>query len=75
MGMTYEYYYAVIDLTDGMCMQVRDTSSYFNRADHIPIDEPNLDYICKYYYPIPQVAGDFNGSWYEDAEHTIPWNP
>ena len=75
MSQNYEYYYAVINLTTGKCTQVRDTSSYFNRADHIPIDEPNGDYVFKYYYPIPQEAGDYNGSWYEDAAHTFPWNP
>ena len=75
MALTYEYYYAVIDLTDGMCTQVRDTSLRYDRADHIPLDELHMNYIFKYYYPIPQAAGDYNGSWFEDVEHTIPYNP
>ena len=49
MGMNYAYYYAVIDLTTGMCVGVRDTSSVYNFADHIPIDDPNGEYLFKYY--------------------------
>ena len=75
MGINYAYYYAVIELDTGMCMGVIDTSSVHDSADHIPLDEPNGEYLFKYYYPIPQYVGDFNGSWYEDAAHTIPWSP
>ena len=30
------------------------------------------------YHPIPETVesfDDFQGQWYSDAAHTIPWNP
>lgn len=62
----YAYYYAVIDLDTNMCMEVQDTSDYIVRPDYIPIDEPNGEYVFKYY---------INGAWYEDENGLIPWNP
>lgn len=72
MAQTYAYAYAEIDNATGMCVGMH-TSSDPNAGGHtdgtttlILIDEYNEDYIFKYY---------LNGSWYEDAEGTIPWSP
>lgn len=75
MAVNYAYYYAIIDLNSGLCIEVTDTTNYYNRADYIPIDEPNGEYLLKYYYPIPQTAGDFNGKWYTTADHSTEWVP
>lgn len=75
MATNYDYYYAIIDLDSGMCVEVIDTTNYYNRADYVPIDEPNGEYLLKYYYPIPQSAGDFNGEFYWDADHTQVFEP
>jgi hypothetical protein len=45
---------------------------------YVPIEDDSLDYLLKYYHPIPETVtsfDDFHGNWYEDATHTIPWNP
>ena len=76
MATNYAYFYAVIRESDGICIQVKDTSDYAENRLWIPIEsDGNGEYLLKYYYPIPQYYGDFNGSWYEDAAHTIPWTP
>ena len=77
MALNYEYYYACID-SNGRCIETRDTSSYILRPDFVPIPEYNENYLLKYYYPIPDSVSsfdDFQGQWYSDAAHTIPWNP
>lgn len=72
----YAYFYAVIRESDGRCYNVKDTSNYIEDRLYIPLDDDyNGNHLGKYYYPIPTVYGDFNGSWYEDAAHTIPWSP
>lgn len=71
----YAYAYAVIRESDGRCKQVKDTSNYIENRLYIPLDVYHPDYLAKYYYPIPTEYGDFNGSWYSDAAHTIPWSP
>lgn len=72
----YAYFYAVIRASDGRCVQVKDTSNYVENRLYIPLDDDyNGNHLGKYYYPIPTEYGDFNGSWYSDAAHTIPWNP
>lgn len=71
----YAYAYAVIRESDGRCYNVMDTSDYYEDRLMIPIGTYNGNYIRKYYYPIPTAYGDFNGSWYSDAAHTIPWSP
>ena len=78
MAANYAYAYAVINLTTGRCFQVKDTTSYCLDRQYIPIPEYNEEYAMKYYYPIPESVSsedDFQGSWYYDAEHTIPFNP
>jgi hypothetical protein len=70
MALNYAYNYAEIDDATGLCIGVM-TSSNPNCAGptsegttyvEIPVYDP--DYGFKYY---------INGSWYEDAEGTIPW--
>lgn len=64
MAVNYAYNYAVIDLATGMCTGVRSSSRELSdpRLVEIPVNDGN--YITKYY---------LNGSWYEDATGTIPW--
>lgn len=79
MAVNYAYKYAIIgDFTNGWCTGVDDTSNYILDRDHVPIPEYNEEYLLKYYWPIPDTVtsfDDFQGYWYEDAAHTIPWNP
>lgn len=78
MAQNYAYYYAHIDLTDGMCVGVRDSSQYILDPAYVPIDVYTGNYMLKYYYPIPETVtshDDFQGQWYSDAAHTTPWNP
>lgn len=70
MAELLAYNYAEIDDTTGMCIGVM-TSSDPNVAGptsvgttYITIPVDDQEYIFKYY---------INGSWYEDAEGTIPW--
>lgn len=76
---TYAYYYAVIsDTTNGWCLGVQDTSDYVLDPTYVPITDADPNYMLKYYWPLPETVesfDDFQGSWYEDADHTIPWNP
>lgn len=65
MSQHYYYNYAQIDAATNMCIGVQTTT-------HDCSDDPTLveipvydeEYCFKYY---------INGSWYEDAEGTIPW--
>ena len=69
MSTQYAYHYAIIDLTTGMCIEVRDTTDYCDPEEYpeyIPIDEPNGEYLLKYYH---------NGTWYLDANFTQVWDP
>lgn len=78
MATNYAYYYALINADTGMCMEVRDTSDYVLDPCYVPIETYTLNYFLKYYYPIPETVtshDDFQGQWYKDAAHTIPWNP
>lgn len=70
MAINYAYNYAEIDDATGMCLGVV-TSSRDNMegptsmgSTYISIPVYDEEYIMKYY---------INGSWYEDAEGTIPW--
>ena len=74
MGVNYAYYYGVLN-NNGMCVEVQDTSNYIEDRLYIPLERYHANYLGKYYYPIPTEYGDFNGSWYSDAAHTIPWSP
>ena len=78
MATNYAYYYAQLDLNTGMCLGVQDTSNYILDPGYVPIEIYDLNYMLKYYYPIPETVesfDDFQGQWYSDAAHTIPWNP
>lgn len=78
MATNYAYYYALIDANTGMCTGVRDTSNYVLDPCYVPIEVYTGNYILKYYHPIPTVVesfDDFQGQWYSDAAHTIPWSP
>lgn len=78
MAINYAYYYAQLDLDTGMCMGLMDTSNYILSPDHVPVEVYDWNYAFKYYYPIPETVDsfdDFQGQWYSDAAHTIPWSP
>ena len=79
MAINYAYYYARIsDLATGFCMGVLDSTDYVLDPTYVPIPEYNRNYVMKYYYPIPETVtshDDFQGQWYSDAAHTIPWSP
>jgi len=78
MGVNYAYKYALVRQNNGMCYDVRDSSVYYLDPTYIPIPEYNANYLMKYYYPIPETVesfDDFQGQWYSDAAHTIPWSP
>lgn len=70
MSMNYAYNYTEIDAATNMCIgfwsttdqQEGDTLPNGNKVVEVPVNDP--EYICKYY---------INGSWYEDAAGTIPW--
>lgn len=65
MAQNYAYYYALIDITTGMCIGVQDTTMDCSDVpEMIQIPAYDEEYICKYY---------INGNWYEDAAGTIPW--
>ena len=78
MATNYAYYYAQINTNTGMCRGVQDTSDYILDPGYVPIEVYTLNYCLKYYYPIPETVtshDDFQGQWYKDAAHTIPWSP
>lgn len=78
MAINYEYYYARIDINTGMCRGLDDTSNYILDPAYVPIETYDMNYLFKYYYPIPETVesfDDFQGQWYSDAAHTIPWSP
>lgn len=64
MALNLAYNYAEIDPATNMCIGVHSTTYESNVENMIPIPVNDPEYICKYY---------INGSWYEDAEGTIPW--
>lgn len=58
------YKYAQIDVETGECIGVRTRTSPINNPALIPIEVEDSNYVGKYY---------LNGSWWEDAAGTIPW--
>ena len=67
MAINYAYNYAQIDPSTNMCIGVQTTTSpIIDGLGVIFIEIPvyDEDYCLKYY---------INGSWYEDAAGTIPW--
>ena len=78
MATNYAYYYGIINANTGMCEEVRDSSILVLNPCYVPIETTDLNYIFKYYHPVPETVtsfDDFQGQWYSDAAHTIPWNP
>lgn len=68
-----KYKYAVIN-DIGKCYAVYTTTNYICDKYHVPVPESDINYLSKYYYPIPQYVDwwtDFTGEWYLDVEHTI----
>lgn len=67
MSINLQYIYAQIDLRDNQCIGVSTTTiCHDGNPEFVAIDSLNEDYLFKYY---------INGSWYEDAEGTVPWSP
>lgn len=64
MAVNYQYVYAEIELETGMCIGVCSMSLPSTNPILIEIPVYDEEYVLKYY---------INGSWYEDAEGTIPW--
>lgn len=72
MASNYAYAYAEIDDATNMCIGVVDTSNpnfagpTGGGTTWVAIPDYNEDYIFRYY---------IDGSWYEDAEGTVPYIP
>lgn len=67
----YGYYYARIRLETGLCVEVKDTTVYYDPVeypDHIAIPEYNEAYLMKYY-------NRANQKWYLDASFSTEWTP
>ncbi len=77
MATHYAYYYAQLDRNTGMCRGIQDTSNYILDPCYVPIETYDSHYLFKYYHPIPETVesfDDFQGQWYSDESHTIPWS-
>lgn len=64
MAELYYYNYAQIDPTTNMCIGVSSSTIAPDQPNYVEIPVYDEEYILKYY---------INGSWYEDAAGTIPW--
>ena len=64
MSVTYAYNYAEIDPATNMCIGVYTSTHVSDNPNYVEIPVYDEEYGFKYY---------INGSWYEDAEGTIPW--
>lgn len=60
-----QYNYATIDLETGECIACATYSYEIDDPAYIAIPRAYDVYVGKYYH---------DGSWYEDAEFTIPWS-
>lgn len=72
MGVNYGYKYARI-MANGMCRGITDTTNYILDPLYVPIEDETINYVLKYYHPIPETVtsfDDFQGLWYLDAAHT-----
>ncbi len=72
MVARYGYKYATIR-EDGLCLGQQDTTDYILNRLYVPVPSYDIEYLLKYYYPIPDTVtsfDDFQGLWYLDAEHT-----
>lgn len=69
----YGFKYAVVR-TNGLCVEVQDTTDYVLDPLYVPIENEHLPYLLKYYHPIPETVTSFSdfegGKWYYDAEFT-----
>lgn len=79
MSELYAYKYALLDMSEeyyGQCIGVQDTTTYEVRPDYVPITDDSIDYLLKWYYPVPTSVtsfDDFNGLFYYNEEHTQPF--
>lgn len=76
MAMNYAYKYARIRVSDGLCIGKMDTSTYELSPEFVPIEDDTINYLLKYYYPVPTTVNsfaDFQGLFYHDAAHTQPF--
>lgn len=70
MALNYAYHYVEIEDATGLCIGVMTSSAddcagpTSEGTTYYSIDVYDPEFIFKYY---------INGSWYEDAEATIPW--
>lgn len=70
MSTNYAYNFAEVQDSDGMCVGVMTTTNSAaegptgSGTTYVAIPVYDEEYFLKYY---------INGSWYEDAEGTIPW--
>lgn len=64
MALNYAYNYAEIEIDTGLCVGVLSGSREIINPALIPIPVYDTEYVDKYY---------LNGSWWEDAAGTIPW--
>ena len=73
----YYYNFAEIIPETRMCIGVRTTTSDDSGTDNlIPIPVYDENYILKYYLCDNHTEFSYDctdGSWYEDAAGTIPW--
>lgn len=60
-----QYNYATIIIETGRCIACATYSYEIDDPAYIVVPRAYNDYIGKYYH---------DGSWYEDAEFTIPWS-
>lgn len=70
MSLNYAYHFAEVDDATHMCIGVLTTTDPSTEGPtmagttYVAIPVYDANYAFKYY---------INGSWYEDAEGTIPW--
>ena len=67
MAINFTYYYARIRLATGLCVEVKDTTDYYDPVeypDHIAIPSYNEAYLLKYY-------NQADGKWYTDAAFSV----
>ena len=72
MAVNFNYKYAYIR-DNGLCTGVDDTTDYILDPHYVPIEDETINYLLKYYWPIPTTVtsfDDWQGFWYLDANHT-----
>lgn len=72
MSVNYDFKYAILRETDGICRGTMDTTDYVLKPTYVPIEDDTLPYALKYYYPMPTTVtsfDDFQGKWYYDSAH------